>query len=238
MKKNILLLFVLGLMFIPSTLSWAIAQWGGAKNDDSFVPDESYLTFISFIEGTDNIIRTEDSDGATYENDFYQDETSNFPDVDVGDQYEIYFNSITSGTQSKTGFVNTTIPNLSSRSDITLVTVSNPPAPEGLNASVFPFEVSKETEFRIEGKAVDITQLQSISTPGTNHNWIMLPFSKDYITTAKELADDIGEKFISVSKFDPTSQSHITYTHNTPLHDFPLEVGRPYCIEVSEGVDW
>lgn len=70
-------LFVLGLMFIPASLSgiitadistcWAIAQWGDVKTYDGSVPDTSHLTFISFIEGTDDVIRTEDSDGAIYE---------------------------------------------------------------------------------------------------------------------------------------------------------------------------
>ena len=136
MKKQILFLFMLKLYFILANLSWAITLWGSVKTHDGYVPDNSSLTFICFIEKTDNLIRTEDDSGATYESGFYQDETSNYPGVDVKDKYDIYFTDIAKG---EAGSINITIPNQTTKIDVTLAPSSNPPVPTGLKASI-PFK--------------------------------------------------------------------------------------------------
>ncbi len=136
MKKQILFLFMLELYFILANLGWAITLWGSVKTHDGYVPDNPSLTFICFIKETDNLIRTEDSSGATYESGFYQDETSNYPGVDVGDKYDIYFTDIAKGEAEG---INISLPNQTTKMDVTLAPSSNPPVPIGLKASV-PFE--------------------------------------------------------------------------------------------------
>jgi len=73
------------------------------------------------------------------------------------------------------------------------------------------------------------------TTPDTNYTWITIPLALDNITNAEQLADFIGDKCISVGKFDAGAQSYITHIHGLPLFNFAIDAGQPYRIQVSEG---
>jgi len=130
---SLTLLMIMGLILTLSDSSWAVSLWGQVENSDNSTPADSHITFVSFIEGTDNEIRTEDSTGATYASGFYQDETSNFNGVNTGDQYDIYF---TNNNNGEAGSINTNIPSSDTRMDVTLASSSNPAVPTGLSTSV------------------------------------------------------------------------------------------------------
>jgi len=114
--------------------------------------------------------------------------------------------------------------------------------------SLFNFAVEAGQPYRIEmsegrtvtftGKRIPAPQFTLRVTPDTNYTWIVLPFSKAHITTAEELADDIGDKCLSVGKFDPQTQSYITHIHGFSLFNFSVQPGSVYRIEVTEEIVW
>jgi len=102
----------------------------------------------------------------------------------------------------------------------------------------YRIQASEEVIITLTGQIMSEPKFTLRTTPDTNYTWITLPFSKHNITTAEELADDIGDKCISMGVFDPQTQSYITHIHGTPLFNFSVRPGYPYRIQVSGEIEW
>jgi len=167
-KLIVCLTLLIGLIFTWANSSRAVVIYGTVKNSDLSTPANSDITFFSFIEGTDNEIRTEDSEGATYENGSYVDETSNFSGVDTGDQYDIYFTNVINGEAHRE---NTNIPALSAQRNVTLTANSNPAVPTGLSVSIPTQGTVRLTWDDVGGLTYHIYRSALMTKPGRTMVW-------------------------------------------------------------------
>jgi len=77
-----------------------------------------------------------------------------------------------------------------------------------------------------------------ITTPTTNINDIVVPLDRTDLTTAEELAEDIGSACTVITKWDATDQAYVPHPVGYPLFNFEVTAGYPYFATVSEGISW
>ena len=127
-----------GLVFLI-VLTWsssAFAQgsiFGGVSNSDASTPTNGEISFVGFLDDTDEEIRIETSDGAGYDNGNWFDDFQNYLTEAPFNPYDYYFYNVVNGE----GYhLSGLIPNNSfQQEDVTLAPDGWPAMPVGLTGS-------------------------------------------------------------------------------------------------------
>ncbi len=107
--------------------------YGTVNNSDMSAPADGEISFIGFLDDTDEEIRIDGCTGADYESGYWFDDFQNYLTEAPGNPYDFYFFNLTNGERYHlTGI----IPNNSyERQDVILQTGFGPAAPDSLAAT-------------------------------------------------------------------------------------------------------
>ena len=126
---------------------------GDVLNSDLTIPNNGEISFVGFLDNTDEEIRIETCTGAGYQTDYWFDDFQNYQTEVAGNPYVYFFHNSANGEGYELAGL---IPNNSFQvENITLGTVVWPAAASGLNAYAMPGP---------------IVRLSWVSTPGITYH--------------------------------------------------------------------
>lgn len=75
-----------------------------------------------------------------------------------------------------------------------------------------------------------------VSGSPAKYNYLSLPLDQDHLSSASDVAADIGPSTVKVLKYlSPDQQTYRSYTPGFPSTDFPLVIGEPFAVVLSSG---
>lgn len=134
-RRNRIVLFAIVLI---SIMTWSDAQaqgniFGSVKNSNMSTPADGEISFVGYLDDTDEEIRIETSTGAGYDNGNWFDDFQNFLTEAPGNPYDYIFHN---NTNSEGYILSDVIPNNSfQQEDINLSAVEWPQPPANVSAS-------------------------------------------------------------------------------------------------------
>lgn len=132
------------LIFIFSTIlatifsgtAYAVILFGELRNSNGTIPGDDDITFLCYVDGTDDEIQTESTVTRNYQGGFFSVETQNFTPTPpaTGAAFDIFFTNVVNG---ESAHFQTTVPAAAMQYPlITLAESANPAVPMGVSASV------------------------------------------------------------------------------------------------------
>jgi len=120
-------------------------------------------------------------------------------------------------------------------------TVGHPKGVPFNNFSIYPgypyiVNVTSDTVWTVAGSYSD-TSFQLSTTDGTDINHIGVPLSKDILTTAEELGNDIPN-CTDVYYWDAEGQGTVGHVVGLPFENFAVRAGYPYYVNVTADAVW
>jgi hypothetical protein len=120
-------------------------------------------------------------------------------------------------------------------------TVGHPKGVPFNNFSIYPgypyiVNVTSDTVWTVAGSYSD-TSFQLITTDGTDINHIGVPLSKDILTTAEELGNDIPN-CTDVYYWDAEGQGTVGHVVGLPFENFVVRAGYPYYVNITADTVW
>ncbi|MBU1318842.1 MAG: IPT/TIG domain-containing protein [candidate division Zixibacteria bacterium] len=132
-RKALLAVLILSILTLPSAAFAQGSIFGSVQNSDVSTPANGDISFVGFLDDTDEEIRIETSDGAGYDTGNWFDDFQNYQTEAAGNPYDYYFHNSTNGEAYHLAKL---IPiNSFQQEDIVLEAASLPSAPTGLAAT-------------------------------------------------------------------------------------------------------
>jgi len=132
-RRAFLVILLLTIMTLPSAAFAQGSIFGSVQNSDLSIPVNGEISFVGFLDNTDEEVRIETSDGAGYDAGNWFDDFQNYLTEAAGNPYDYYFSNSANG---EAYHLEKLIPSNSfQQEDILLASASLPSAPTGLTAA-------------------------------------------------------------------------------------------------------